>query len=54
MEPMMKKPSLFRRVVMNLVDGWRRVMDESKYITILVCRHNVLVLFIMWSVSWIL
>ena len=27
MKPMMKKPSLFRRVVMNLVDGWRRVMD---------------------------
>ena len=36
MEPMMKKPSLFRRVVMNLVDGWRRVMDgyNLKYITI--------------------
>ena len=26
-EPNMKKPSLFRRVVMGLVNGWRRVMD---------------------------
>ena len=26
-EPMMKKPSLFRRTVMSLVYGWRRVMD---------------------------
>ena len=26
-EPMMKKPSLFRRFVMSLVAGWRRVMD---------------------------
>ena len=27
MEPMMKKPSLFRRTVFSLVNGWRRVMD---------------------------
>ncbi len=26
-EPMMEKPSLFRRTVMKLVSGWRRVMD---------------------------
>ena len=26
-EPNMKKPSLFRRAVMKLVSGWRRVMD---------------------------
>ena len=26
-EPNMKKPSLFRRSVMGLVSGWRRVMD---------------------------
>ena len=27
MDPIMKKPSLFRRVVLGLVNGWRRVMD---------------------------
>ena len=26
MDPIMKKPSLFRRVVLGLVNGWRRVM----------------------------
>ena len=26
-EPMMKKPSLFRRTLMGFVSGWRRVMD---------------------------
>ena len=26
-KPMMKKPSLFRRIIMSLVSGWRRVMD---------------------------
>ena len=26
-EPSIKKPSLFRRTVMGLVNGWRRVMD---------------------------
>jgi len=26
-EPSVKKPSLFRRSVMKLVSGWRRVMD---------------------------
>ena len=55
MEPVMKKPSLFRRFVMGLVDKWRKVMDV---------RYNplrfipdpslqtyfMLVLFVMWSV----
>ena len=27
MEPLMKKPSLFRRAILGLVNGWRRVMD---------------------------
>ena len=27
-EPNVKKPSLFRRTVMGLVTGWRRVMDQ--------------------------
>ena len=26
-EPNMKKPSIFRRAVLKLVYGWRRVMD---------------------------
>ena len=26
-EPQMKKPPLYRRFVMSLVNGWRRVMD---------------------------
>ena len=26
-EPNMKKPNLFRRTVMSIVNGWRRVMD---------------------------
>ena len=26
-EPMMKKPSLFRRTLLSFVNGWRRVMD---------------------------
>ena len=26
-EPMMKKPSLFRRTLFGFVNGWRRVMD---------------------------
>ena len=54
-EPNTKKPSLFRRTVMKLVSGWRRVMDV---------RYNplrnipdpslqtyfMLVLFTIWSV----
>ena len=26
-EPNIKKPSLFRRIVMMIVSGWRRVLD---------------------------
>ena len=54
-EPNMKKPSLFRRSVMKLVSGWRRVMDV-RYNPL---RHIpdpslqtyfMLVLFTIWSV----
>ena len=27
MEPLMKKPAFYKRFVMGLVNGWRRVMD---------------------------
>ena len=54
-EPMMKKPSLFRRVVMGLVNGWRRVMDVRynplKYIPDPSLQtYLMLVLFTVWSV----
>jgi len=54
-EPNTKKPSLFRRTVMKLVSGWRRVMDV-RYNPL---RHIpdpslqtyfMLVLFTIWSV----
>ena len=54
-EPNAKKPSLFRRTVMKLVSGWRRVMDV-RYNPL---RHIpdpslqtyfMLVLFTIWSV----
>ena len=54
-EPNTKKPSLFRRTVIKLVSGWRRVMDV-KYNPL---RHIpdpslqtyfMLVLFTIWSV----
>ena len=54
-EPNTKKPSLFRRTVMKLVSGWRRVMDV-KYNPL---RHIpdpslqtyfMLALFTIWSV----
>ena len=36
-ESMTKKPSMFRRIIMSLVSGWRRVMDVKynplKYIS---------------------
>ena len=55
MEPMMKKPSLFRRTVMGLVSGWRRVMDVKynplKYIPDPSLQtYFMLVLFTVWSV----
>ena len=54
-EPNMKKPSLFRRVVMSLVSGWRRVMDVRynplKYIADPSLQaYFMLVLFTVWSV----
>ena len=54
-EPNMKKPSLFRRVVMGLVNAWRRVMDVRynplKYIADPSLQtYFMLVLFTVWSV----
>ena len=54
-EPTMKKPSLFRRVVMKLVYSWRRVMDVRynplKYIADPSLQtYFMLVLFTVWSV----
>ena len=54
-EPNMKNPSLFRRVVMKLVYSWRRVMDVRynplKYIADPSLQtYFMLVLFTVWSV----
>ena len=54
-KPSMKKPSFFRRFVMKLVRGWRRVMDVRynplKYIPDPSLQtYFMLVLFIIWSV----
>ena len=54
-EPNIKKPSLFRRSLMKLVSGWRRVMDVRynplKYIPDPSLQtYFMLVLFTMWSV----
>ena len=54
-EPMMKKPSLFRRTLMGFVSGWRRVMDVRynplKYIPDPSLQtYFMLVLFTVWSV----
>ena len=53
-EPNMKKPSIFRRSVMGLVRGWRRVMDVRynplKYIPDPSLQtYFMLVLFTVWS-----
>ena len=53
-EPSMKKPSLFRRSVMKIVSGWRRVMDVRynplKYIPDPSLQtYFMLVLFTVWS-----
>ena len=53
-EPNMKKPSLFRRVLLKFVSGWRRVMDVRynplKYIPDPSLQmYFTLVLFVMWS-----
>ena len=54
-EPSLKKPSLFRRTVFSLVNGWRRVMDVRynplKYIPDPSLQtYFMLVLFTIWSV----
>ena len=54
-KPSMKKPSFFRRFLMKLVSGWRRVMDVRynplKYIPDPSLQtYFMLVLFIIWSV----
>lgn len=54
-EPNMKKPSLFRRTLFALVNGWRRVMDVRynplKYIPDPSLQtYFMLVLFTVWSV----
>ena len=54
-EPMMKKPSLFRRTLFGFVNGWRRVMDVRynplKYIPDPSLQtYFMLVLFTVWSV----
>jgi hypothetical protein len=54
-EPIMKKPSLFRRTVFSLVSAWRRVMDVKynplKYIPDPSLQtYFMLVLFTVWSV----
>ena len=54
-EPSINKPSLFRRTVMSLVSGWRRIMDV-RYNPLSVIKdpslqtYFMLVLFTVWSV----
>tara|TARA_B000000557_G_C20610302_1_gene373555 strand:+ start:31 stop:447 length:417 start_codon:yes stop_codon:yes gene_type:complete len=53
-EPKVKKPSLFRTVVMKIVGAWRRVMDVKynplKYVPDPSLQaYFMLVLFIAWS-----
>ena len=53
--PSVKKPSLFRRSVMKIVSGWRRVMDVRfnplKHIPDPSLQtYFMLVLFVIWSV----
>ena len=54
-KPSIKKPALHRRIIMNLVYGWRRVLDANvnplKYIPDPSLQtYFMLVLFVMWSV----
>ena len=51
----MKKPSLFRRTLMTIVSGWRRVMDVKynplKYVPDPSLQaYFMLVLFVMWRI----
>ena len=54
-DPMIKKPSVFRRIIMSLVNGYRRVMDVRynplKHIPDPSLQaYFMLVLFTVWSV----
>ena len=54
METKVKKPALIRTVLLNFVDGWRRVMDVRynplKYVKDPSLQtYFMLVLFIIWS-----
>ena len=57
MEPLMKKPPLYRRFIMKLVNGWRRVMDVKynplKHIPDPSLQtYFMLILFTIWSVAF--
>ena len=54
-DPMIEKPNVFRRIVMNLVSGYRRVMDVKynplKHIPDPSLQaYFMLVLFTVWSI----
>ena len=52
----MKKPNIFRRFVMFVVDSWRSVMDVRfnplKHIDPSLQTYFMLVLFTIWSISF--
>ena len=52
----MKKPNIFRRLVMFVVDSWRAVMDVRynplKHIDPSLQTYFMLVLFTIWSISF--
>ena len=52
----MKKPNIFRRFVMFVVDSWRAVMDVRfnplKHIDPSLHTYFMLVLFTIWSISF--
>ena len=52
----MKKPNIFRRIVMFVVDSWRAVMDVRfnplKHIDPSLQTYFMLVLFTIWSISF--
>ena len=57
MKPNIKKPNIFRRIVMSIVDRWRVVMDVKynplKYIPDPSLQtYFMLVLFTIWSVTF--
>ena len=55
-KPVMKKPSLFRRIIMSLVSGWRRVMDVRYNALNPFLKANLLhvsVIYFLERVLWI-